>query len=338
MDALVLRDADGGGLFREQRSTPEPARGQVVLRMIAAGLNYRDGEIVRGTYHTKFATPLIPLSDGCGEVVAVGPNVRRFAVGDIAITAFWQRWTAGSFEQCDPSQQLGGPLDGVLAEYACFDEDGLVQVPAGMSPVDAATLPCAAVTAYQSLIVEGGMKVGDTVLVQGTGGVSIFALQLAVAAGAEVVVISSSDEKLDRAVAMGASACVNYRRTPNWGDEVRQLAGGRGVDHVIEVGGPSTFDQSLAALRPGGQINVIGYLGGPGAKSDPLAIFRKKATVRGIPVGPRSTLEAVVHVVSKLGIKPVVHNVIGWRDAAQAVDELFRAEHVGKLMLSFSEG
>ncbi|WP_134495842.1 zinc-dependent alcohol dehydrogenase family protein [Microvirga pakistanensis] len=336
MKALVIDGAYGLDNLRVvERPIPKPRRGEVVVRVRATALNYRDVEIVRGTYHTRFPLPLVPLSDGVGEVVAVGEDVTRVRVGDRVCSTFWQRWAAGSFDMAEPSSQLGGPIDGLLSEYARLDEQGVVLAPEHLSDVEAATLPCAAVTAWHALVTEGAIKAGESVLVLGTGGVSLFALQFAAASGALVIVTSSSDEKIERARALGAFAGINYRRQPDWADAVLNLTGGRGVDHVIEVGGPESFAQSLRAVRVRGQINVIGYLGGTEGTINPLDIFRRQVRVRGIPVGSRASFEAMNRAIEVNQLRPVVDRVYPWMEAVSALRHVESGSHFGKVVLQF---
>ncbi|QCI63744.1 zinc-dependent alcohol dehydrogenase family protein [Phreatobacter stygius] len=333
MKAFSITEHGIANLREVERPIPEPRHGEVVVRVAAAALNYRDVEIIEGSYHTRFDLPLIPLSDGVGEVVAVGEGVARVRAGDRVAGTFWQNWIAGGFDMADTNRQLGGPIDGMLADYVRLSADGVVQVPAHLSDEEAATLPCAGLTAWHALVTEGGIKPGDTVLVQGTGGVAIFALQFARLAGAKVIVTSSSDAKLERAKALGASGTINYRRSPEWGLEVRALADGRGVDHVVEVGGPGSFGQSLLALRPGGQINVIGYLGGVEGAINPLDIFRRKARVRGIPVGSRQSFEAMNRGIGATGLRPVIDRVFPRGEVRAALDYLRSGQHFGKVVL-----
>ncbi|MGK9170332.1 NAD(P)-dependent alcohol dehydrogenase [Inquilinus limosus] len=336
MKAFAIEEGSGLDRLRPaERPVPEPRRGEVVLRMRAASLNYRDLEIVHGTYHSEFELPMVPLSDGVGEVAAVGEGVTRVKVDDRVATTFWQGWVAGDFEGIERAVPLGGPGPGVLAEYVRLDADGVIPVPEHLTDEEAATLPCAALTAWTSLIAEGGLKPGDTVLVQGTGGVSIFALQFAVVAGARVIVTSSSDEKLERARALGAFGTVNYRTTPGWDEAVRDLTGGRGVDHVIEVGGPETFARSLAAIRTGGQINVIGYLGGKSAEINPVQIMFRRARIRGIPVGSRESFEAMNRAIAATGLRPVIDRSFPWTEAREALRHLESGRHFGKVVLGF---
>ncbi len=336
MKAFVIEEGEGLDRLRPaDLPVPEPRRGEAVLRMRAASLNYRDLEIVRGTYHAGLDLPMVPLSDGVGEVTAVGEGVTRIKPGDRVATTFWQGWIAGDFEGIERAVPLGGPGPGVLAEYVRLDAEGVIAVPQHLTDAEAATLPCAALTAWTSLVAEGGIKAGDTVLVQGTGGVAIFALQFAVAAGARAIVTSASDEKLERARALGAFGTVNYRTTPDWDSAVRGLTGGRGVDHVIEVGGPGTFARSLASIRIGGQINVIGYLGGQSAEINPIQIMFRRARIRGIPVGSRDSFEAMNRAIAATGLRPVIDRSFPWTDARQALRHLESGRHFGKVVLAF---
>lgn len=336
MKALILNDDDDlARLKLVERPILEPQRQQVLIRLRAAALNYRDVEIARGSYHTRFPAGLVPLSDGVGDVIAVGADVTRAKVGDRVSGTFWQRWVAGPFDMAETGYQLGGPLDGMLGEYALLDEQGLVHVPATLSDAEAATLPCAAVTAWHSLVSEGGLRAGETVLLQGTGGVSLFALQFAKASGARAIVTSSSDDKLAQAQALGAYATINYRRTPDWAAAALDLTDGRGVDHVLEVGGPASFAQSLRATRLGGQISVIGYLGGTEGAINPLDIFRRQLRVRGIPVGSRASFETMNRAIAANDIKPVIGRRFFWKEAAEALAALEGGAGFGKVVLDF---
>ena len=333
MQAIII---DEGPPFQNlrlvDRPTPTPARGEVVLKLKAASLNYRDLEMVSGTYSSRFPLPLVPLSDGVGEVVAVGDGVTRVRTGDRVAGTFWQGWIAGAFEDCP---QLGGSADGMLSEYVKLDEGGVVHVPPHLTDQEAATLPCAAVTAWQALVTDGLLKSGETVLIQGTGGVAVFALQFAVMFGARSIVISSGDAKLERATALGASATVNYVKTPDWHLAVRDLNGGRGVDHVIEVGGAATLPRSLEAIRLGGQIHLIGYVGGKQELVNPMAILNRRAVLRGLPTGSRATFEAMNRAIAENRMRPVIDRVFPWRDFAEALRYLGEGRHFGKIVLSF---
>lgn len=336
MKAIVLDGSPGFDNLRlVERAIPGPRRHEVLVRVKAAALNYRDLEIARGTYHTKFDFPLIPLSDGVGEIVGVGEDVTRVKLGDRICSCFWQRWVAGSFDMAETGYQLGGPIDGMLAEYVCLDEQAVVRAPEHLSDAEAATLPCAAVTAWNALVEQGGLQAGETVLVLGTGGVSLFALQFAIACGAQVIITSSSDEKLERAKSLGSIAGLNYLKDPNWAQAVLDRTDGRGVDHVIEVGGPESFTQSLKAVRLGGQINVIGYLGGTEGSINPLDIFRRQARVRGILVGSRAMFEAMNRAISVNRLHPVIDRIFAWEKISDAMRYSESPSHFGKIVLQF---
>lgn len=334
MQAIELQ-APGGveNLRLVERPMPEPGRQEMIIKVRATALNYRDVEIARGSYHTAFALPLIPLSDGVGEVVAIGAEVTRFKVGDRVCGTFWQRWVGGGFAMAEPSYQRGGPIDGLLSAFARLDEQAAVLAPPHLSDVEAATLPCAAVTAWHALFTEGQLKPGETVLSLGTGGVSLFAVQFAAAAGARVIVTSSSDDKLTRAKALGAHDGINYRNNPDWATAVLTLTGGRGADHIIEVGGPQGFEQSLKAAARGAQINVIGYLGGSEGAINPLDIFRRQVRARGIPVGSRESFEAMNRALLVKGLRPVLDRVFPWLEAAEAYRHLEHGSPFGKVVL-----
>ncbi|AXV18448.1 NAD(P)-dependent alcohol dehydrogenase (plasmid) [Neorhizobium sp. SOG26] len=334
MKAMILQDTPGLDNLRiVERPMPKPRRQEILVQVKATALNYRDVEIVNGTYHTAFDLPLVPLSDGVGEVVAIGEEVTRFKIGDRVCSTFWQRWVGGSFHMAQAAYQRGGPIDGMLAEYALLDEQAAVLAPRNLADVEAATLPCAAVTAWHALVTEGAIKAGETVLVQGTGGVSLFALQFARTSGARVIVTSSSDRKLERAKALGAHAGINYRQVPEWSDAVLDLTDGQGVDHIIEVGGPQSFEQSLKAAARRGQINIIGYLGGKEGAINPLDIFKRQVQVRGIPVGSRESFEAMNRAIEVNDLKPVIDRTFPWTAAAQAMRYLESGSHFGKIAL-----
>ena len=337
MKAFVIEGTGGlKDLNLIERPRPEPRRHEVVLRMLAASINYRDLEICRGTFRMKFKTPLVPLSDGVGEVFAIGPDVRRAKVGDRVCVCYWQRWTAGPIGMAELGTQHGGPIDGAASEFMAVDEQAVVPAPKHLTDIEAATLTCAGVTAYHALVPEGRLQAGETVLVQGTGGVSLFALQFAVAAGARVIVTSSSDAKLAKAMKLGAAAGVNYRTTPKWSAAVLAHNGGKGVDQIIELGGPNTFMQSLKCLKPGGIIHIIGYLGGTEGSINPLEIFVRQARVRGSSVGPRETFEAMIRSMEVNNIHPVVDRVFPWTDLKAALAYLESGGHFGKITLSMA--
>ncbi|MFG5121404.1 NAD(P)-dependent alcohol dehydrogenase [Methylorubrum sp. POS3] len=316
-----------------ERPAPEPGRGQVLVRMRAASLNYRDLLIAQDRY--PFAINLdrlIPVSDGAGEVVGVSEGVRRFKGGERVAGIFSQSWLGGA--QVDDMWQtaLGGAVDGVLTEYQVFDADGLVRLPDELSFEEGATLPCAAVTAWNSLYGCKPLKAGETVLALGTGGVSVFAIQFAKAAGARVIATSSSDAKLAKAKALGAHETINYTAHPDWEREVRRLTGGAGVDHVVEVGGTGTLPRSIASTKAGGHIGLIGLLA-EGEAIDPLAILGASCLVRGVAVGSREMFEDMNRAIALHDIKPVVDRTFAFEEAPAALAALAEASHVGKIVI-----
>jgi len=312
---------------------PVPGPGQVLLRIRACSLNYRDLAIIRGQYMLgPLPAGLVPLSDGAGEVVAVGDGVTRVAVGDRVAGIFMQAWLGGGMEPEHGLSALGGALHGLLSEYAVLDQSGLVHIPAHLSFEEAATLPCAAVTAWHALFGLQPIAPGQTVLVLGTGGVSIFALQFAKAAGARVIATSSSDEKLARVRALGADATINYRHCEDWNGRVRELTGGRGVDHVVEVGGPGTLQRSILSARLGGVVTLIGVLSY--GEVNPLTILAGHVTVRGLLVGSRQHFEAMNRAIAQTGLRPVIDRVFPFEQAEAAYRHLEGATHMGKVVIS----
>lgn len=312
---------------------PAPQRGQVLLRMHAWSLNYRDLMVATGRYGVAGTRPdLVPLSDGAGEVVAIGADVHRARVGDRVCPTFMQGWRGGEVIAEARQRALGGTIDGVLAEQVLVDQEDLVHIPPHLSFEEAATLPCAAVTAWNALFGDRRLQPGETVLVLGTGGVSVFALQFAHAAGARVIATSSSAEKLARVRALGASDGINYRDTPDWQDAVRDLTGGRGADYVVEVGGAGTLPRSISAARIGGQVALIGVL--TGGQIDPAPIMRRNVTVRGIFVGSREMFEAMNRAIAQHRLRPVIDRVFPFENAADAYRHLQSAAHVGKVVIS----
>ena len=315
--------------------TPRPARRQVLVRMRAASLNYRDLLVATGRYgKTEVRPGLVPLSDGAGEVAAVGPDVTRVKEGDRVAGIFMQGWIAGPPDESYRATALGGSIDGVLAEYVLFEEEGLVHLPEHLSFEEGACLPCAGVTAWNALTALRPVGPEQTVLLLGTGGVSIFALQLAHAAGARVIVTSSSDEKLARAKELGAAEGVNYRTHPDWEKEVWALTGKRGVDHVVEVGGAGTLPKSIAASRVGGAVHLIGVL--TGGQIDPLPVMQKAIDLRGVFVGSREMFEAMNRAVAFHRIQPVIDRVFPFEEAQAAYRHLESQAHLGKVVIRFA--
>lgn len=322
------------GLKLAERPDPQPGHGQAVVRVKAASLNFRDYLMAKGQYNPKQKLPLIPCSDGAGEVLAVGPGVTRVKAGDRVMGNFSQTWLGGEPSRAKLGGTLGGPLDGMLAEQVTLSEEGLTHVPGHLSFAEAASLPCAAVTAWHALVVQGALKAGDTVLIQGTGGVSIFALQFAKMFGARAIVTSSSDEKLARAKELGADALINYKTTPDWEKPARELTGGLGVDHIIEVGGAGTLGKSLKCIRIGGAIHVIGVLSGA-APSDfsVIPILMQNVRLQGVLVGSRDVFEQMNKAIALHQMRPVVDRVFPFDQARQAFELMAAGGHFGKIVV-----
>ena len=333
MRAAELNAFGLDGLTWTERATPRPGTGEVLVRMRAWSLNYRDLLIIRGQYNPKQKLPLVPLSDGAGEVVELGPGVTRVKAGDRVAGAFLQSWMDGDIDDSKSRGALGTAIDGVASDYRVFNEQGVVPVPEYLSYEEAASLPCAAVTAWNALFATGSLKPGETVLALGTGGVSTFALQFARLAGARVIITSSSDEKIARAKDLGAHDAVNYSSTPDWEKRVRELTGGRGVDHVIEVGGAGTLGRSMRAVRTGGCISLIGVLAeGPGVNVMP--VLMRHLRVQGIFVGSRTMFEDMLKAMTEPQLRPVIDRVFEFHELHEALKYMESARHFGKVCLS----
>lgn len=338
MKVWALKGAFGLESLRvDERPCPSPRRGEVLLAMKAASLNYRDTIVVEGGYGPRVQTPLIPVSDGVGVVTAVGEGVGRVKVGDRVAPLFFQSWFGGTPRQSKFQATLGGPIDGVLAESMCLDEQGVAVVPRHLSDEQAACLPCAGLTAWSALAENGRVGPDDTVLVQGTGGVGLFCLQFAKAMGARVIMTSSSDEKLDRARNLGADETINYRDNPDWDRNVKNLTAGEGCDHVIELGGAETLERSIRAVRIGGQISLIGVLSGAAARMTLPLVVMRNIRLQGVTVGSRDGFEAMCRAIANHGIRPVVDRVYGFGQVREAFVRLKGAQHFGKVCIRLSE-
>lgn len=309
----------------------KPGPGEVLVKIHAVSLNYRDLMIVKGLYNPKMHLPRIPCSDGAGEVASVGPDVNRWKRGDRVCGIFMQNWLDGGPSPAKIKGALGGDIDGMLAEYVVIKETSLVAIPQDLNFEEASTLPCAAVTAWNALA-TGNVAPNSTVLIQGTGGVSIFALQFAKLKGARVLGISGSDEKLLRASALGLDSGLNYRATPDWDRWVLEQTGGEGVDLVVEVGGVGTLPRSLRSVRMGGVIAQIGVLSGPAEPVPIPMILHKQARIQGIYVGSRHVFEEMNRAITASKLRPVIESH-PWTDAREVLHEMESASHFGKLVL-----
>jgi NADPH:quinone reductase-like Zn-dependent oxidoreductase len=311
----------------------QPAAGEVLVKMHAASLNRRDVFVMRGQYPMPPREVVVPLSDGAGEVTAVGTGVKRFKVGDKVMPIFFPNWIDGRPAGNATQVSLGGAVDGVLTQYLTISEQSLVAMPAGLSYEEAATLPCAAVTAWNGLVTRGQMQAGDYVLLEGTGGVSIFGLQFAVASGAKPIITSSSDDKLAKAKALGAVGGVNYKTNAEWEKPVLALSGGGGVQQVLEVGGKDSLPHAVASLAPGGHIALIGGLGGFGGDVPAMALMTANRTVSGIYVGSRANFETMNAFIAKHRVKPVIDKVFEFKDAQAAFQYMETGSFFGKIVI-----
>lgn len=334
MKAYEIRDDFGlDNLVLTERPEPTCGPGQVKLALKAMSLNFRDFLMVTGRYNRKQRLPLVPLSDGVGDIVEVGSGVERVQVGDRVAGIFAQEWLAGEPSREKLATTLGGPLDGMLAERVVLDAHGVVRVPEHLSDVEAATLPCAGLTAWSALVTQGGVKAGDRVLTLGTGGVSHFAVLFAKLLGAEVIVTSSSDAKLERAQRLGADHGINYSTHPDWDRELKARTARRGVDHVVEVGGAGTFERSSRALRPGGTMSLIGVLAGGQQSINLVPILMQNIRIQGVLVGHREAFEAMNRAIDLHRLRPVVDHTFSFDRVPEAFAYLAKGRHFGKLCI-----
>lgn len=318
----------------EALEVTEPGFGKVRLRMAAASINHRDLGIMAGAYPTK--ANVIPFSDGAGVVEAVGSGVTEFAVGDAVISSFYPDWESGPANAANHKQSLGCEADGVLAQYVTLPASAVIAAPRSLDAISASTLPCAGLTAWSALFTEGKLKAGETVLVQGTGGVAVFALQLARMAGARVILLSGDPAKAERARTMGADHVINYRTTSDWASEVLSVTDGNGVDLIVELGGQDTLPQSLNCVKVGGRITVVGVLSGLVAPIPVPPILFRHIHLTGITVGHRSDLAALVRAVDANSLKPVVDRTFDFADAKAAYEALPEGRHFGKMVVTMA--
>jgi NADPH:quinone reductase-like Zn-dependent oxidoreductase len=333
MRAYELHKNEGLSSLTSVEREPLPlGPDDVRVRVRAVSLNYRDLVIARGAVRAR-GQPRVPTSDGAGDVIEVGANVTQLKIGDRVAANFFPGWQVGPPHAENQANALGGSVDGMLAEQVVLPQGAWVRFPAHLSFEEAATLPCAGVTAFNALFESATLKPGDTVLLQGTGGVSIFALQLAKAAGARVVITSQSSDKRARASKLGADHVIDYKSNPAWGEAAHKLADGRGVDIVVEVGGPGTFDQSVAALRYGGTMSILGVLTGTRGEVNTYSIFQKALRIHGVYVGSVEMFEGLNRVLSLHKIHPVVDRVFGFDEARSAYEYLASGQHFGKVVV-----
>lgn len=309
---------------------PQPGPGQVLVSMRAASLNYRDYLVATGRYNPKMPLPRVPMSDGAGEVIGLGAGATKFALGDRVAGIFMQSWLCGPYRDVYGKSALGGAIDGVLAEQIVFGEDGLIAVPSHLSFEEAATLPCAGVTAWNALFENGALRPGDTVLVQGSGGVSVFALQFAKMAGARVIATSSNPIKIEKLKNLGADWVLNYQQNAEWG---KAIAKAGGVDHVVEVGGAGTLEQSLHAVRAGGKVSLIGILTGASASLNIAPILHKHLQIQGIYVGSRAMFENMNGALTQNQMRPVIDSVYEGAQIQEALRFMESAGHLGKIVI-----
>ena len=332
MKAYEINEFGIENLTLTERDEPKPQANEVLVKFHAASLNYRDLMMVKGFYNPKLKTPLVPLSDGAGEVTSVGEAVTKWKIGDRVCPIFMQGWLNGEIDFSKARTALGGDLDGCLREFGAFDENGLVRIPDHLSFEEAATLPCAAVTAYNALFCSGSLKSDDTVLLQGTGGVSSFALQFASVYGARTIITSSSDEKLNRAKELGADDLINYKEREDWDKAVLDLTSKNGVDYVVEVGGAGTLQRSVNAVKMGGQVAVIGVLAGKG-DFNPTAVLMKAVKLHGIFVGSRQMFEQMNLMICQHTLKPVIDKVYEFGEVKDALKHMESGSHFGKIVV-----
>lgn len=335
MKTYQISSADGvEGLRIIEQPAADLGALEVRVRIRACSLNYRDTLVAAGGYPRNDKSPVIPLSDGAGEVIACGEAVTTFKPGDRVAGCFVQDWIDGEPDERVLNSCLGGGIDGVLREEMTFPEHGLVKIPAHLSFEEAACLPCAGVTAWHALIELGNLRAGDTVLLLGTGGVSMFGLQFAKMIGARAIITSSSDEKLATARELGADDVINYRTCEDWPAIARELTGGRGVDHVLDVGGPGTLEKSCAAVRPGGIVSIIGVLTGVEGQISPLPAIFDLIRMNGIYVGSRAMFERMNKAISQNKMKPVIGQSFRFDEAPKAYQALQAADHMGKIVIT----
>jgi NADPH:quinone reductase-like Zn-dependent oxidoreductase len=336
MWTVELQGIGMDALAEVEKPLPEPGDGQLLVRLSSASINYRDLAMIRGDYGSGLQFPLVPLTDGAGVVVSVGEGVTRYQPGDRVIFTMRPEWIAGDPTREQIGLSLGMTLPGVFSEYRVANEDAVVRTPSHLSDEQAASLPIAALTAWTALVDNGHLAEGETIVIQGTGGVSIFALQFAKQLGARTIVLSSSDDKLDRVRALGADHVINYRTNPDWHLEVVRLTGGRGADHVLDIGGAATITRSLEAIRPGGHVYLIGFLGGHEITVDLPLVFRRLAKLHGLSVGSRASFEAMNAAIEEWKLEPVIDRTFQRHELVDALRYMDSGAQFGKIALKMT--
>jgi len=337
MRAYAFKTPDGpDSLVSIDKPMPEPGPGEVLVKLGAASLNYRDLLIAKGAYRSRQKqSDLVPLSDGAGRITALGAGVDQFSVGDRVTACFFHDWPSGTATERAMESDTGRAVDGMLQEYRVMSTSAIVPTPKHLSDAEAASLTCAGLTAWSAVVRLGHVKPGEAVLTQGTGGVSLFALQFAKMAGARLAITSSSAEKLERALALGADYGINYASDPNWGQAAKDWAGGDGVDNVVELGGTETMKQSLIAVRPGGTLSLIGVLSGATTGNVLLPfIISRDVRLQGVTVGPQESMREMCQAIETHQMKPVIDKVFPFADSADAFRHLQAANHFGKVCIS----
>lgn len=319
-------------LTLQERQAASLRANEVRVKVMCTSLNFRDLLVIKGLYSKRLPFPLIPISDGAGEVVEVGELVTRVKVGERVAATFAQKWLSGDNKKEYVASALGGAVNGMLADHVVLHEEGLVHLPEHLSYEQASTLPCAGVTAWNALIASGGIKPGDTVLTMGTGGVSLFALQFARMNGARIIITSSNDEKLQRAKDLGAHEVINYRRQEDWAKVVLEMTGGMGADHIVELGGAGTLEQSLKAAKIGGHVSLIGVLAG-GTNFNPMQVLMKSIRLQGIYVGSRQMFEDMNAAISLHKVSPIIDKVFQFDQVGEALKYMESGAHFGKIVI-----
>ena len=333
MKLFELQAFDLDHLKRRECLPLEPGANEVMIRVRAVSLNYRDLLVVQGKYNPRMKLPRVPVSDGAGEVVSVGTEVTAWKPGDRVVVPFFPDWLDGELTAVKAASALGGDVDGLLREFATVRADAVLPIPAHLSFEQAATLPCAAVTAWNGLFVSGHLQPGQTLLLQGTGGVSLFGLQFGKIAGATIILISSSDAKLECARAMGAHHTINYQTEPEWAKRILEITNGRGVDLTLEVGGTGTLSKTLRAMGYAGHVSLIGVLSGNAGDVQIGHILHKALTVRGIYVGSRAMFQAMNGVITQHRLEPVIDQIFPFEQSPDAIRYLESARHFGKIVI-----